>query len=181
VFTDADYATLGTRIKCNPAVKDASHRVALRAALTDGKIATIATDHAPHLLEEKKGGALTAVSGMPMVQFSLVSMLELVNQGVLPLEQLVTLMSHNPAKRFSVKDRGYLRKGYKADLVIVRPNAPWTLTTEDIQSKCGWSPLEGQMFNWKVEQTICNGVTVYANGAIVPNAPQGERLTFDRV
>ena len=181
IFTDKDYTTLGTRIKCNPAVKDESHRAALRSALTNGKIHTVATDHAPHLLEEKQGGALSAVSGMPMVQFSLVSMLELVNQGVLPLEQLVTLMSHNPAKRFSVKDRGFLRKGYKADLVIVRPNAPWTLTTDDIQSKCGWSPLEGQTFNWKVEQTFCNGVTVYANGAIAPNAPQGERLTFDRV
>lgn len=180
VFTDADYATLGTRIKCNPAVKDASHRTALRSALTNGKIATIATDHAPHLMEEKKGGALTAVSGMPMVQFSLVSMLELVNQGVLPLEQLVTLMSHNPAKRFSVKDRGFLRKGYKADLVIVRPNSPWTLTPETIKSKCGWSPLEGRTFDWKVEKTFCNGMLVYADGSICPNAALGERVTFDR-
>jgi dihydroorotase len=180
VFTDADYATLGTRIKCNPAVKDASHRTALRSALTNGKIATIATDHAPHLMEEKKGGALTAVSGMPMVQFSLVSMLELVNQGVLPLEQLVALMSHNPAQRFSVKDRGFLRKGYKADLVIVRPNTPWTLTPETIKSKCGWSPLEGRTFDWKVEKTFCNGVLVYADGSICPNAALGERVTFDR-
>jgi len=180
VFTDKDYATLGTRIKCNPAVKDESHRAALRSALTNGKIHTIATDHAPHLLDEKKGGALTAVSGMPMVQFSLVSMLELVNQGVLPFEQLVTLMSHNPAKRFSVKDRGYLRKGYKADLVIVRPNTSWTLTSESVKSKCGWSPLEGQTFAWKVEKTFCNGALVYADGDICPNAPQGERVTFDR-
>lgn len=180
VFTDKDYATLGTRIKCNPAVKDESHRAALRSALTNGKIHTVATDHAPHLLEEKQGGALSAVSGMPMVQFSLVSMLELVNQGVLPLEQLVALMSHNPAARFSLKDRGYLRKGYKADLVVVRPNAPWTLRTDCIQSKCGWSPLEGQTFDWKVEQTFCNGVLVYDKGEILENAPKGQRVTFDR-
>lgn len=180
VFTDKDYATLGTRIKCNPAVKDESHRAALRSALTNGKIHTVATDHAPHLLEEKQGGALSAVSGMPMVQFSLVSMLELVNQGVLPLEQLVALMSHNPAARFSLKDRGYLRKGYKADLVVVRPNAPWTLTTDCIQSKCGWSPLEGQTFDWKVEQTFCNGALVYDKDEILENAPKGQRVTFDR-
>ena len=180
VFTDKDYATLGTRIKCNPAVKDESHRIALRSALTDGRIHTIATDHAPHLLEEKKGGALTAVSGMPMVQFSLVSMLELVSQGILPIEQLVALMSHNPASRFSLKERGYLRKGYKADLVLVRPNAQWTLTSDCIQSKCGWSPLEGQTFDWKVEQTFCNGVQVYAEGEILKNAPKGQRVTFDR-
>ena len=180
VFTDKDYATLGTRIKCNPAVKDESHRAALRSALTNGKIHTVATDHAPHLLEEKQGGALSAVSGMPMVQFSLVSMLELVNQGVLPLEQLVALMSHNPAARFSLKERGYLRKGYKADLVIVRPNTPWTLTTDCIQSKCGWSPLEGQTFDWKVEQTFCNGALVYDKGEILENAPKGQRVTFDR-
>ena len=180
VFTDKDYATLGTRIKCNPAVKDESHRIALRSALTDGRIHTIATDHAPHLIEEKKGGALTAVSGMPMVQFSLVSMLELVSQGILPIEQLVALMSHNPASRFSLKERGYLRKGYKADLVLVRPNAQWTLTSDCIQSKCGWSPLEGQTFDWKVEKTFCNGVQVYAEGEILKNAPKGQRVTFNR-
>ena len=180
VFTDKDYATLGTRIKCNPAVKDESHRIALRSALTDGRIHTIATDHAPHLIDEKKGGALTAVSGMPMVQFSLVSMLELVSQGILPIEQLVALMSHNPASRFSLKERGYLRKGYKADLVIVRPNAQWALTSDCIQSKCGWSPLEGQTFDWKVEKTFCNGVQVYAEGEILKNAPKGQRVTFDR-
>ena len=180
VFTDKDYATLGTRIKCNPAVKDESHRMALRSALTDGRIHTIATDHAPHLIDEKKGGALTAVSGMPMVQFSLVSMLELVSQGILPIEQLVALMSHNPASRFSLKERGYLRKGYKADLVLVRPNAQWTLTSDCIQSKCGWSPLEGQTFDWKVEKTFCNGVQVYAEGEILKNAPKGQRVTFDR-
>ena len=180
VFTDKDYATLGTRIKCNPAVKDESHRTALRLALTDGRIHTIATDHAPHLIDEKKGGALTAVSGMPMVQFSLVSMLELVSQGILPIEQLVALMSHNPASRFSLKERGYLRKGYKSDLVLVRPNAQWALTSDCIQSKCGWSPLEGQTFDWKVEKTFCNGVQVYAEGEILKNAPKGQRVTFDR-
>ncbi|MBQ9569909.1 MAG: dihydroorotase, partial [Prevotella sp.] len=122
VFSSADYQSLGTRIKCNPAVKSADDRDALRKALTNGKITTVGTDHAPHLLSEKEGGAARAVSGMPMIQFSLVSMLELVDEGVLPIERLVQLMCHQPASLFEIRDRGYLRKGYKADIVIVSPN-----------------------------------------------------------
>lgn len=180
VFTDADYATLGARIKCNPAVKGEHHRAALRAALADGRIFTIGTDHAPHLITEKQGGAAKAVSGMPMVQFSLVSLLQLVNEGVLTLERLVALACHHPAQRFSIAERGYLRPGYKADFVMVRPDAQWTLSAADVESKCKWSPLEGRTFDWKVVSTYCNGKAVYKDGAIVSDAPMGEAVSFDR-
>ena len=132
--------------------------MALRKALTDGTITTVATDHAPHTLEEKQGGALKAMSGMPMVQFSLVAMLGLVDDGVLTIEQLVRLMCHNPAMLFGICERGFLREGYKADIAIVRrSDTPWTLQKEMIKSKCGWSPLEGRSFHWQVSETVVNG------------------------
>jgi len=165
-FCDRDYNTLGTRIKCNPAVKTQHDRDALRDALTDRRISVIGTDHAPHLLSQKEGGCAKAASGMPMIQFSLVTMLELVDQGVLTLERLVELMCHNPARLFEVRRRGFLREGYKADIALIRPNTGWTVTKETIQSKCGWSPMEGHMYLWRVERTICNGHTVYQNGAV---------------
>ncbi|MBQ4146484.1 MAG: amidohydrolase family protein, partial [Prevotella sp.] len=177
MFSSADYQSLGTRIKCNPAVKSADDREALRKALTNGKITTVGTDHAPHLLSEKEGGAARAVSGMPMIQFSLVSMLELVDEGVLPIERLVQLMCHQPASLFEIRDRGYLRKGYKADIVIVSPNNPWTLTPDCIQSKCGWSPLEGHTFNWKVMHTFCNGHHLFNQG-VFDETYRGEALAF---
>lgn len=177
LFSSNDYASLGTRIKCNPAVKSADDREALRKALTNGKITTVGTDHAPHLLSEKEGGAARAVSGMPMLQFSLVSMLELVDEGVLPIERLVQLMCHQPASLFEIRDRGYLRKGYKADIVIGSPNNPWTLTTDCIQSKCGWSPLEGHTFNWKVMHTFCNGHHLLNQG-VFDETYRGEALAF---
>ncbi len=180
VFTDEDYQTLGARIKCNPAVKAASHRETLRSALMEGTVYTIGTDHAPHLLSDKQGGAAKAVSGMPMVQFSLVSMLQLVNEGVLTIERLVELACHNPAKRFDIAERGFLREGYKADFVLLRPDAPWMLKASDVQSKCGWSPLEGVTFDWKVVSTYCNGAAVYSNGEIVEGAPLGEAVMFAR-
>ena len=178
-FCDADYATLGTRIKCNPAIKTQADRDALRRALTNGKIATIGTDHAPHLLSDKEGGCARAASGMPMVQFSLVAMLELVDKGVLGIERLVELMCHNPAQLFEVSKRGYLRKGYKADIVLVKNDEPWTVTTDCIQSKCGWSPMEGHTFQWQVRTTICNGHIIYNNGAFDSNS-RGEELQFRR-
>ena len=168
-FCDRDYAALGTRIKCNPAIKTQRDREALREAVNDGRIAVIGTDHAPHLLSQKEGGCAKAASGMPMIQFSLVTMLELVDQGVLSIERLVELMCHHPAQLFEVRQRGFLREGYQADIVIVRPNTGWTVTKDIIQSRCGWSPMEGHMYLWRVEQTICNGHTVYCDGKVDTN------------
>ena len=165
-FCDRDYVGLGTRIKCNPAIKTERDREALQRALTDGRITVIGTDHAPHLLSQKEGGCAKAVSGMPMIQFSLVTMLELVDNGILSLERLVELMCHNPARLFEVRQRGFIREDYQADLVLVRPNTAWVCTKNLIQSKCGWSPMEGHMFLWRVERTLCNGHTVYADGKV---------------
>lgn len=166
MFSEDDYGRLGTLIKVNPAIKSRADRDALRNAIADGRISVVATDHAPHLLSDKSGGCAKASSGMPIIQYSLPSMLSLVDEGVLTIERLVELMCHNPARIFSVRKRGFIRKGYKADLVMVRPNSPWTVTKEGIVSKCGWSPLEGHSFNWRVERTICNGETVFADGEI---------------
>ena len=168
-FCDRDYNALGTRIKCNPAIKTENDREALRQALNDGRIAVIGTDHAPHLLSQKEGGCAKAASGMPMIQFSLVTMLELVDLGVLTIERLVELMCHHPAQLFEVRQRGFLREGYQADIVIVRPNKGWTVTKDVIQSRCGWSPMEGHMYLWHVERTLCNGHTVYQQGEVDTN------------
>ena len=177
LFSDVDYKRLGTRIKVNPAIKSAIDQQALRQALTDGRIATIATDHAPHLLAQKQGGAARAASGMPMVQFSLVAMLELADEGVLPITRVVQLMCHNPAQLFAVRQRGFLRTGYKADVAIVRPRSPWTVDGCNILSKCGWSPLEGHRFSWRVEHTLCNGHLVYSLGQ-TDTTYIGEQLRF---
>lgn len=176
-FCDDDYKTLGTRIKCNPAIKTRADRDALRRALSDGRIATVGTDHAPHLLSDKEGGCANAASGMPMVQFSLVAMLELVDEGVLSIERLVELMAHNPARLFEIAKRGFLRKGYKADIVLVKPQSPWTVDKDCIQSKCGWSPMEGHTFQWQVRTTMCNGHIIYNNGTF-DNESRGEELRF---
>ena len=176
-FYDRDYAALGTRIKCNPAIKTLRDRDALREALNDGRITVIGTDHAPHLLSQKEGGCQKAASGMPMIQFSLVTMLELVDQGVLSIERLVELMCHNPARLFEVRQRGFLREGYQADIVLVRPDTGWTVTKDVIQSKCGWSPMEGHMYLWRVERTLCNGHTVYQQGK-VDTSYIGQPVTF---
>ncbi len=176
-FSDRDYHRLGTRIKCNPAIKSERDREALQQALTDGRITVIGTDHAPHLLSQKEGGCSRAASGMPMIQFSLVTMLELVDQGILSLERLVELMCHHPAQLFKVKNRGYIRQGYRADLVIVRPQTGWTVTPSCIQSKCRWSPMEGHTFLWRVERTLCNGHSVYVDGKVVSDYI-GEEIAF---
>lgn len=178
-FCDKDYATLGTRIKCNPAIKTLADRDALREAIKSGKIDIIATDHAPHLLKDKEGGALKATSGMPMIQFSLVAMLELVDQGILSLEEVVEKMCHAPARLFQIEKRGYIRPGYYADFVIVRKNSPWTVNTENILSKCKWSPLENYQFQWKVEHTFVNGHHVYNKGNLDDNY-RGQALRFNR-
>ena len=179
LFSTKDYKRLGTRIKCNPSVKRERDRNALRRAVNAGLIDTIATDHAPHLLSEKAGGALKAASGMPMVQFSLVSMLELADEGVFSLPTVVEKMCHAPARLYRISQRGYLRPGYRADLVLVKRGGPWTVTAADILSKCGWSPLEGHAFSWRVLRTWVNGHTVYQNGKVDEDY-RGEPLLFER-
>ena len=176
-FSLTDYERLGAKIKVNPAIKNFRDCQALREGLMDGRVAVVGTDHAPHLLEQKQGGCAKATSGMPMLQFSLVTMLELVDEGVLTMERLVQLMCHNPANLFEVTQRGYLRKGYKADIAIVHRQAPWVVTKECIQSKCGWSPMEGHEYQWRVEQTYCNGHLVYSDGK-VDTSYIGEEIHF---
>ena len=177
LFEQKDYKTLAACIKCNPAIKRKADRDALRQAIATPRIDVIATDHAPHLLTEKAGGALRAASGMPMVQFSLVSMLQLMEEGVLSLETIVEKMCHNPARLFRIEDRGFIREGYRADLVLVRPER-WQLTRESILSKCGWSPLEGRTFDWRVMKTFINGQQVYDHTNGVDDAYRGEALRF---
>ena len=177
LFSSQDYDRLGTLIKVNPAIKSPVDQFMLRQALMDGRITTIGTDHAPHLLSQKEGGCVRAASGMPMVQFALTAMLELTDAGVLTVERIVELMCHNPARLFEVSHRGFIRPGYKADLVIVRPDSPWTVTPQAIESKCGWSPVEGHTFRWRVERTICNGHTVY-DGHHVDREYRGQALEF---
>ncbi|GHT75762.1 dihydroorotase [Bacteroidia bacterium] len=160
-FSDEDYARLGNRIKWNPAVKTRADREALRQALRDGKLDVVATDHAPHTWEEKQGSCLQAASGGPMVQHALTVMLELCRQGVFTEELVVQKMAHNPAELFGIKDRGYIREGYYADLVLVDPNQSWTVGKENLLYKCGWSPLEGETFSHKVVKTFVNGRLVY--------------------
>ena len=178
-FCDEDYEKFGARIKCNPAIKTKKDRDALRQALTSNLIDVIGTDHAPHLLSEKQGGALKAVSGMPTLQFSLLSVMELVHQELLSIEQLVQKMCHAPASLYQMEKRGYIRPGYKADLVLLNPAHEWTVTNECILSKCGWSPMEGQTFHSKVERTFVNGHQVYANNQVDTNH-RGQALTFCR-
>ena len=177
-FTELDYQRLGSRIKVNPSIKTPVDQFLLRQALTDGRITVIGTDHAPHLLEQKQGGCVRAASGMPMVQFSLVTMLELVDEKVLTIERMVELMCHNPARLFGVEQRGFLRKGYRADMVIVHPRSPWKVTKDVILSKCGWSPMEGHEYQWRVERTLCNGKTVYVDGH-VNSEVLGEEIRFN--
>ncbi|MDR1762905.1 MAG: dihydroorotase [Dysgonamonadaceae bacterium] len=170
-FSDKDYERLGSLIKWNPAVKSRADREALRVALLEGKIDVVATDHAPHTLEDKgftgspnDGRTLNAASGGPMIQHSLVAMLELCRQGIFTEELTVEKMAHNPARLFGFKDRGFIREGYYADLVLVNPNSPWTVSRDNILYKCGWSPLEGAVFSHQVDKTFVNGRLVYDNG-----------------
>lgn len=163
-FDETAYDRLGTRVKWNPAIKTARDRDALRQGLLDGTLDIIATDHAPHLLSEKEGGALKAASGGPLAQFSLLMMLELCHRGVFSTEQVVHWMCHRPAELFGVKERGYLRPGYYADVVLVEDRKTLTVTPELIRSKCGWSPLEGETFHARVEEVFLNGAHVVRQG-----------------
>ena len=178
LFNSADYTQLGTRIKCNPAIKPLLNQEALLKAINTNQIDTIATDHAPHLLSDKEG-TLQAASGMPMIQFSLVSMLDLCDRKLFTIEKLVDKMCHNPAKIYDLADRGFIRKGYQADLVLIRPNSPWEVTNECILSKCKWSPVEGRKFEWKVEKTFANGHLLYSDNQI-DESYRGQQLKFKR-
>ncbi len=178
MFTTEDYDTLGTRIKCNPSIKTPEDRAALREALTNGLIDVVATDHAPHLETEKLGGALKAASGMPMIQFSLVSMLELSEQGVLPIERIPDLMSHNPAKLFHIDRRGFIRPGYYADLVLADPNGNWQVREGRYYTKCGWTPMDERFFTWRVRRTFVNGITAFSDGIVVDGV-RGKELKFN--
>lgn len=177
-FTDEDYDKYGSRIKWNPAVKTKADRDGLLRGLLDGHLDVVATDHAPHLWSEKQGGCLKAASGGPLVQHSLLMMLELVKQGKLTKEDVVTKMSHAPAILYKVHKRGYIREGYYADMVLVNPNKSYTITKENILYKCGWSPLEGETMSNSIEKTFLNGDVAYENGNV--KEVRGMRLGFDR-
>lgn len=178
-FCDEDYETKGNLIKCNPAIKTRQDRDAVFDALLNDKIDIIATDHAPHTWEEKSKVYNESPSGLPLVQHSIDLMMMHVQNGKLTVEKMIEKMCHAPAECFQIKERGYLREGYKADIVIYDPNKSYTVSKENIKYKCGWSPLEGHEFKGQVEQTIVNGRTVYQNGFILLQGG-GERLLFDR-
>ncbi len=178
-YSDADYATLGGRIKCNPAIKAAADREALIRALAETRIDILATDHAPHLASEKANPYTRCPSGIPLIQFALQSALECVFDGHFPLERLVEAYAHAPATLFAIEDRGYLREGYFADLVLVDPHAPQTVRKNRILSKCGWSPFEGDTFRASVAATFVNGNLVARAGESL-DAPPGMRLAFGR-
>ncbi|MBS1554542.1 MAG: dihydroorotase [Bacteroidetes bacterium] len=178
-FNDADYARLGMNIKWNPAIKKASDQSEILKALLDNRIDVIATDHAPHTIEEKQQGYFQAPSGGPLVQHSIVAMLEMQQQGKITLEQVVQKMSHNVAILFQIDRRGFIREGYYADLVLVNPSQPWTVKKENILAKCGWSPFEGQTFHAAVSHTWISGHLAYAEGKF-NESKMGERMSFNR-
>lgn len=178
LFSDEDYDRLGNRIKCNPAIKTPHDRESIRQAVCNGTLSVIGTDHAPHLLKEKQGGCLKATSGMPLVQFSLIAMLELAYQGVFTPQLVVERMCHAPARLYRIEDRGYLRKGYRADITLVaKVEKGWTITDGDVISKCHWTPLDGMVMHHRVKMTFVNGQLAYADGKVNENV-RGERLSF---
>mgnify|MGYP006279381277 CR=1 FL=1 len=178
-FDENDYEKLGTRIKWNPAIKSSADREALWKALLDNHLDVVATDHAPHTLDEKNNAYFRAPSGGPLVQHSLVAMLEAVKNGRLTIGKLVEKMCHAPAICFQVKDRGFIREGYLADLVLIDDEAPWTVNRENLHYKCGWSPFDGVQFNSKITHTFVNGNLVYENGKFYEHV-KGKRLIFNR-
>lgn len=178
-FDDSDYEKLGTKIKWNPAIKTKYDREALLEAVISDRIDVIATDHAPHTIQEKSNSYFKAPSGGPLVQHSLCAMLELWHGKVISIEKIVEKMCHNPALLFNIRERGFIREQYKADLCLVDPADPWSVSGENILYKCGWSPFEGTTFRSKVVKTIVNGTIVYDNGLINEDY-RGQRLLFDR-
>lgn len=178
-FSDEDYAKKGNFIKWNPAVKTAQDRALLWKALLDDRIDVIATDHAPHTLEEKSQQYLQAPSGGPLVQHSLLVLLDFAKKGKLSVEKVVEKMCHNPAVVFQIESRGYIKEGYFADLVIVDPNQDTKVSKDNLVYKCGWSPLEGETLQAAIEKTIVNGHVVFDNGNF-NESPKGQRLLFNR-
>lgn len=178
-FTDKDYDEKGTLIKWNPAVKTQVDKNALWEALLDDRIDVIATDHAPHTFEEKQNPYTSAPSGGPLVQHSVVAMFEAYHQGKISVEKIIEKMAHNPAKLFQIDRRGFIKEGFYADLAIVNPNSPWTVSKENILYKCGWSPFENYTFNSKITHTFVNGTLVYENNQ-VKDIQNGKRLEFNR-
>lgn len=178
-FSDEDYATKGNLIKWNPAVKSSEDRKALWEALLDDRIDVIATDHAPHTLEEKQQVYTKAPSGGPLVQHAVVAMFEANHQGKISVEKIVEKMCHNPAKIFKIEKRGFIKVGYYADLVIVNPSSPWNVKKENILAKCGWSPFEGYNFKSRITHTLVNGELVYQNFKL-KDIRVGKRLLFNR-
>ncbi len=178
-FTNDDYATKGNLIKWNPAVKTQKDQDALWEALIDDRIDVIATDHAPHTLEEKSKSYLDAPSGGPLVQHAVVAMFEKMHEGKITVEKIVEKMAHNPAKIFKIEKRGFIKVGYFADLTIVNPNLPWSVSKDNVFAKCGWSPFEGFTFKSRITHTFVNGQLVYSNFKTKENR-FGKRLLFDR-
>lgn len=179
MFSDADYAARGSRIKCNPAIKTAEDRAALLAALREDRIDILATDHAPHTITEKDQPYLDAPAGLPLVQDFLPALLDLVSRGELSIEQVVRKSSHNVAQRFDVADRGFIREGYWADLVLADPDTPTRVSADGVLSKCGWSPFEGDTLAGSVAATIVSGEPVWLDGELT-GAIAGQRLQFAR-
>ena len=178
-FDDSSYDELGTLIKWNPAIKTRFDRDALINGVNNNLIDIVATDHAPHTLAEKGNSYFKAPSGGPLIQHSLVVMLELYHRKIFSLEKIVDMMCHNPAILFNIRNRGFIRERYQADLCLIDPSSPWSVSKENILYKCGWSPFEGTTFRSKVVQTIVNGTIVYDNG-VINNDYRGQRLMFDR-
>ncbi|QXP66090.1 dihydroorotase [Polaribacter sp. AHE13PA] len=178
-FSDKDYEEKGTHIKWNPAVKTEKDRLGLWEALLDDRIDVLATDHAPHTLEEKTNVYTKAPSGGPLVQHAVIALLEKVKEGVIPIEKLVEKMSHNPAKLFQIEKRGFIKEGYFADIVLIDTNKPQTISKDNILYKCGWSPFEGTTFSSTITHTFVNGNLIYNNGVFNDNI-KGKRLTFNR-
>ncbi|MBQ7823939.1 MAG: dihydroorotase [Bacteroidaceae bacterium] len=177
-FNDGDYVRLGNRIKWNPAIKTESDRIALNEAVNSNYIDVIATDHAPHMWAEKQGSCLKAASGGPLLQHSLLAMIDKSHRAEITLEKIVEKMCHAPAQLYRIQERGYIRKGYFADLVLIDPKQPYTVTPENILSKCGWSPFEGYTFPATVCQTFVNGTLAYDNGMLNKSC-RGKELRFN--
>lgn len=178
-FNDGDYDRLGMMIKWNPAIKTRADQEALLKALLEGKIDVVATDHAPHTWEEKQNEYFNAPSGGPLVQHSMVAMMELHKQGKIPIEKIVEKMCHHPAILFRIENRGYIREGYYADLVLVDPSASWQVSRENIVAKCGWSPFMGQRFSSTVDATWVSGHLAYRQGKF-DESQMGQRMAFER-